>query len=48
MIFAINHEGIYIMKAIQIHQYGGPEVLTYGEAPLPQPGPGQARVKIAA
>ncbi len=36
------------MKAIQIHQYGGPEVLTYGEAPLPQPGPGQARVKIAA
>ncbi len=36
------------MKAIQIHQYGGPEVLTYGEAPLPEPGPGQARIKIAA
>ncbi len=36
------------MKAILIHQYGGPEVLTYGEAPLPEPGPGQARVKIAA
>ncbi len=36
------------MKAIQIYHYGGPEVLTYGEAPLPEPGPGQARVKIAA
>jgi NADPH2:quinone reductase len=36
------------MKAILIHQIGGPEVLTYGEAPLPEPGPGQARVKIAA
>ena len=36
------------MKAIQVHQYGGPEVLTYGDAPLPEPGPGQARVKIAA
>lgn len=36
------------MRAIQIHQFGGPEVLTYGEAPLPEPGPGQARVKIAA
>ncbi len=36
------------MKAIQIHQYGGPEVLLYGEAPLPELGPGQARVKIAA
>lgn len=36
------------MKAILVHQYGGPEVLTYGEAPLPEPGPGQARVKITA
>ena len=35
------------MKAIQIFQYGGPEVLVYGDAPLPEPGPGQARVKIA-
>jgi len=36
------------MKAILVHQFGGPEVLTYDEAPLPEPGPGQARVKIAA
>jgi NADPH:quinone reductase len=43
-----NAEGKTNMKAIQIHQHGGPEVLVYGEAPLPEPGPGQARVKIAA
>ncbi len=36
------------MKAIRVHQYGGPEVLRYEEAPLPEPGPGQARVKIEA
>jgi NADPH:quinone reductase len=36
------------MKAIQIFQHGGPDVLTYGDAPMPEPGPGQARVKIAA
>lgn len=36
------------MKAIQIHHYGGPEVLAYGDAPLPEPGPGQARIKVAA
>jgi NADPH2:quinone reductase len=27
---------------------GGPEVLSYEEVPLPEPGPGQARVRIAA
>lgn len=36
------------MKAIQIQQFGGPEALVYGDAPLPEPGPGQVRVKIAA
>ena len=30
------------MKAIRIHQYGGPEVLTYEETPDPSPGPGEA------
>lgn len=35
------------MKVIQIYQFGGPDVLTYGDAPLPEPGPGQARIKIA-
>ncbi len=36
------------MKAIRVHQYGGAEVLRYEDAPLPEPGPGQARVKIEA
>lgn len=36
------------MKAIRVHEYGGPEVLRYEEIPVPEPGPGQARVKIEA
>jgi NADPH:quinone reductase len=36
------------MKAIRVHEPGGPEVLRYDDVPLPEPGPGQARVKIAA
>ena len=36
------------MKAIQIHQTGGPEVLTVAELPIPTPGPGQVLIKIAA
>lgn len=36
------------MKAIQILQTGGPEVLTLAELPIPTPGPGQVLIKIAA
>ncbi|MBI4487651.1 MAG: quinone oxidoreductase [Deltaproteobacteria bacterium] len=36
------------MKAIRVHQYGGPEALRYEEVPAPEPGAGQARVKIEA
>jgi NADPH2:quinone reductase len=36
------------MKAIRIHSLGGPEVLSYEEAPDPQPGPGQALVRVEA
>jgi len=36
------------MKAVQIHQHGGPEVLKYEEIPLPEPKEGEARVKIEA
>ena len=36
------------MKAIQMHQTGGPEVLTLAELPVPAPGPGQVLIKIAA
>ncbi|HNP86301.1 MAG: quinone oxidoreductase [Chloroflexi bacterium SZAS-1] len=36
------------MQAIRIHEFGGPEVLRADELPLPEPGPGEARVKLAA
>jgi NADPH:quinone reductase len=36
------------MKAVRIHQVGGPETLRYEEISLPEPGPGEARVKIEA
>ena len=36
------------MKAVQIHQIGGPEVLTLVEVPIPAPGPGHVLIKIAA
>lgn len=36
------------MKAIRVHEYGGPEVLRYEDAEVPEPGPGQARVRLAA
>ena len=36
------------MKAIRIHDHGGPEVLTHEDVPLPEPKAGQARVKIEA
>ena len=32
------------MKAIQIHQTGGPEVLKLAELPIPEPGPGQVLI----
>jgi NADPH2:quinone reductase len=36
------------MKAITIEQFGGPEVLKYGDVPKPEPAAGHALVKIAA
>jgi NADPH:quinone reductase len=36
------------MKAIQVHQFGGPEVLVLHEIPTPKPGPGEVLVKIHA
>jgi NADPH2:quinone reductase len=36
------------MKAIRVHEPGGPEVLRYEEVPVPPPGPAQAQVKIEA
>ena len=36
------------MKAIRIHNPGGPEALTYEDIPVPEPKAGEARVKIEA
>jgi NADPH2:quinone reductase len=36
------------MKAIQIHQTGGPEVLQLAELPIPEPGPGQVLIRVEA
>jgi NADPH:quinone reductase len=36
------------MKAIQITQTGGPEVLTLADLPVPTPGPGEVLVKVRA
>src|SRR5436190_6419827 len=36
------------MKAIRVHNYGGPEVMKYEDVPVPTPGKGEAVVKIAA
>ena len=36
------------MKAIRIHEAGGPEVLRLEEVPDPQPGPGEAVVRLEA
>ena len=35
-------------KAIRIHQHGGPEVLSWDDVEVPEPGPGQVRVKHTA
>lgn len=34
--------------AIRIHTHGGPEVMRWEEVPLPEPGPGEARVRHEA
>ena len=36
------------MHAIRIHEFGGPEALRYEEIPVPEPGVGEARVRLEA
>ena len=36
------------MKTVRVHQYGGLEALRYEDAPVLEPGEGEARVKIEA
>ncbi len=36
------------MKAIRIHEFGGPEVLKYEDVPEPKPGSGEIRIRVIA
>jgi NADPH2:quinone reductase len=36
------------MKAIRVHEHGGPEVMKLEDVPVPEPGPKQALVRLAA
>jgi len=36
------------MKAIRVHEFGSVEVMRYEDVPLPEPGAGEARVKLEA
>lgn len=37
-----------MMNAVQIHEFGGPEVLKYEEAPRPEPGAGEILLQLKA
>ncbi len=36
------------MRAVRFHRFGGPEVLTWEDAPDPEPGPGEVVVRVQA
>ncbi|RNF80023.1 NADP-dependent oxidoreductase [Streptomyces botrytidirepellens] len=36
------------MRAIRLHEHGGPEVLRDDEVPIPEPGPGEVLVRVHA
>src|SRR5689334_15532243 len=36
------------MKAVRLHAYGGPDVLTYEEAPRPTAGEGEVLIRVHA
>ena len=43
-----RHERILPVKAIRIHEDGGPDVLRYEDVPDPEPAEGQVLVRLAA
>ncbi|GAA3735291.1 NADP-dependent oxidoreductase [Streptomyces tremellae] len=38
----------HTMKAIRLHEFGGPEVLRHEEVPVPEPAPGEVLVRVHA
>lgn len=36
------------MKAVRYHQYGGPDVLRYEEAPIPEVSSDEVLIKVSA
>ena len=36
------------MKAVVMHEYGGPAVLRYEDVPTPSPGPGEVLLRVGA
>jgi NADPH2:quinone reductase len=44
----VSEKGVGSMKAIRVNEHGGPEVLSYEDVPDPEPGLGEARVRLAA
>lgn len=40
--------GKAVMRAVVYREFGGPEVLTWGTAAVPEPGPGEIRVRVRA
>src|SRR5256885_3457561 len=36
------------MKAVRVHNYGGPEVLQFEDAPRPTPGSGELLIRVHA
>ena len=41
-------EGTAMPNAIVMNRHGPTEVLTWAQVPLPEPGPGQIRIKVRA